>query len=408
MKVNLILAVLVVVALLVAALVYFGGREPEPTTPNVALPTEGTLELLVIGIDGMEPSIARALMEEGRMPNLAALIESGAYGEFENFGKLADPRVVWTSLVTGMEPENQGIGSKREHRGKMVDLPLLSTSRTVDTVWTMLSSSGRSVAVLGWPGSWPAEELNGVVAGPYTQYVLERRHDGDLAEGITPASVRERLDALYMDSIDVKRADLAKFVDLDSRLGLESLIGQNYITLATAVAGDKSMRDIAMSVMDDPGVSNLMIYNDGVNKVSQRFWHYKSPESIDGAAMGEDARRTLAEQSEALGEVLERYYVWADELIGEYMSLVGENGTIALISDHGYEGVKVDRSGMPRIGFDMHSRRGFFVMSGPRVKSGVTAEEVDLIDVAPTIMEAAGLQPQGKLDGSAHGEILNG
>lgn len=407
MKVNLILAAVVVVAVLAAALIYFGGREPERAAPTVALPTDGTLDLLVFGIDGMEPSIARPLMEEGRMPNLAALMENGAYGEFENFGKLADSRIVWTSLVTGMKPENQGIGSKREHRGKMADVAPLSTNRTVDTIWTLLSSGGHSVAVLGWPGSWPAEELDGVVAGPYTQYVLERRHDGDLNEGISPAESWARLDPLYRNADDVKRADLAEFVDLDSRLGLESLIGQNYITLATSVAGDASMRDIARSVVDDPGVSNLMVYNDGVNKVSQRFWHYMFPESMLGADMGDDARKTLEEQSEALGEVLERYYVWTDGLLGEYMSMVREGGTVVLLSDHGYEGVKVDRSGMPRIGFDMHSRIGFFVMAGPRVRPGATAADVDLIDLAPTIMQAAGLELPDGLDGSVRGELLN-
>ena len=407
MKLNIVLVVLLIIAAAAAAIVYFGGSPSESPEPPVAVATEGTLDLLVFGVEGLEPTIAEALMDEGRMPNLSALMESGAYGEFDNFGKIKDPKIVWTSLVTGMKPENQGLGSKRVHRERIVDVALLSTNRTVDTIWTLLAADGSSVAVLGWPGTWPAEEIDGgVVAGPYTQYVLERAHNHRHADGISPDSAVEQLDPLYITEDAIKRADLSEFVNLDSRLGLEGLVGQNYVSLANAMANDTSMRSLVLSVINDPGVRNVLVYDNALNNVTQRYWHYMKPECLDDAAMGDEARAVLKSQAEALGETLERYYEHTDELLGSYMKMVADGGTVVLVVDHGYEGVKIDRSGVPRVGFDMHSRRGFFVMAGPRVRQGVRADEGDLIDVAPTIMEAAGIKLPSSLDGRVHEEIL--
>jgi arylsulfatase A-like enzyme len=120
----------------------------------------------------------------------------------------------------------------------------------------------------------------------------------------------------------------------------------------------------------------------------------------------EDAKRFLMGQIEALGETVELYYDFVDELVGELIDLSGEGGTVVLVTDHGYSGIPLDSAGMPLIGTHMHSDQGLWIAAGPRVASGATADRGRVIDVAPTIMAAAGMQVPNTLDGRAHEEVI--
>jgi arylsulfatase A-like enzyme len=79
---------------------------------------------------------------------------------------------------------------------------------------------------------------------------------------------------------------------------------------------------------------------------------------------------------------------------------------VAVITDHGYAGIPLNAAGKPLIGTNMHSEEGMWIVSSPRVKAGATARHGDLIDVAPTIMAAAGVEIPGELDGEAHMEVI--
>ena len=75
------------------------------------------------------------------------------------------------------------------------------------------------------------------------------------------------------------------------------------------------------------------------------------------------------------------------------------------MTDHGYAGLEVDATGRPRIGLEMHSERGLWVVAGPRVVPGSRAEAA-LFDAAPTIMAAAGIPVPDDLDGIVRREML--
>lgn len=408
MRVEKILIALVVVVLIITVVIAVfkvTGGEGEPTA--IVVPEAGELSLVVIGIQGLEASMVERLTADGRLPNLARLIAGGATGSYATLGRNVDARIVWTSLVTGMLPENQGIGGKKlSRRGEMVDAPLVPRSRTVGTLWTFLTDAGEKSGVLGWPGTWPVEEIDGVMVGPYSTYILERKHGGAQTDAIHPPSWYERLDPLVLDQTDFTRRDLSRFVDLDSTMGLEALVGQNYIALATAYAADRSVVDLANAVAVQGGVRDLFVCLAGTDVVSQRFWHYMETEAIEQLDVGESERRLLQRQIEALGETVERYYDHVDELVGELARLTGDAGTVAVITDHGYAGIPLNAAGKPMIGTNMHSEEGMWIVSGPRVKTGATARHGGLIDVAPTIMAAAGVEIPGELDGEAHMEVI--
>jgi hypothetical protein len=274
-------------------------------------------------------------------------------------------------------------------------------------VWTLLGKQGESCAVLGWPGTWPVEDFGGLMVGPHATYVLERVHGGDLSHGVSPVSIRPELDPLIHGRDAVTRRDLARFINQDSWLGLEALMGQNYIALADAYTADRSMTDVALRVAADPGAENLFVCLTGSDIVAQRFWHYMDTEAIMKLEVEEDERLLLERQIEALGHTIELYYDFVDELIGELIALTGDATTVAVFTDHGYSGIPFYDTGLPKIGAHMHSEEGFWVMAGPRVSAGARAERGGLLDFAATFMSASSIPLPDVTEGRVHEEVLS-
>lgn len=407
MKTDRLLFVLTVVVLAAAAAVFVAKRAPAPDEPADVTGVPGSLSLLVVGVESLDLSIVERLSAEGRLPNITSLMERGAFVDFDTFGREVDRRISWTSLVTGVTPERQGIGGMKVGiRGDIVPAPLVPKSRTVGTLWTALSDSGVSVGLIGWFGSWPVEQLNGVVVAPYMTYFLERRHNGPPERQLYPLALSGVVDPLIVTPEVYSRRDLARFVDEDCWLGLEALIGKAYLDLATAYAGDTSTRDLALAFTSDPGVEAEFVLLPGVELVSQRFWHMAHPEQMDTARLTESVLEQVNAQVEALGGVIDLYYETVDEILGELLDLAAEDATVALVSDHGYVGLRYGANGQPLLGANMHNETGFWVLRGPTVKEGVRVSGLELLDFAPTVAAAAGITLEGEIDGATCREIL--
>src|SRR5712691_353045 len=85
------------------------------------------MRLLILGIDGMDPQLLRQYMNEGKMPNFAAL---AARGSFLNLQTSTPPQspVAWANLITGMNPGGHGIFDFI-HRDPATLTPFFSTSQ---------------------------------------------------------------------------------------------------------------------------------------------------------------------------------------------------------------------------------------------------------------------------------------
>jgi hypothetical protein len=375
--------------------------------PAATPDASGTLSLVVVGIEGLEISILERLSAEGRTPNLTRLMTEGSTAEFANLGRHTDRRITWTSLVTGVSPENQGVGGTIvSHRGDVVDAPLMPEYRTVGTIWTALSDAGSGVAVLSWPGTWPVEPVGGVMIGPYEHYYLERAHQGNPLEAIYPIDRHEELDPLILGDGTHTRADLARFLNLGTRLGFEALIGMSYETLDVAVAGDRSMVAVSRHLATDPSIENLFVCLDGLEDVSQRFWHYSQTDVLEWEKLDDVTRRLLEGQVETLGTTIDRYYEFVDELVGELEELVAEDGVFVVVTDHGYDGLWINERGKLMIQQEMYSESGLWIMRGPRVARGARIDGGGLLDFAPTVMEAAGIPVPEVVEGTPRVEAL--
>lgn len=86
-------------------------------------------QVIVLGFDGMDYGLVRRLMEEGRLPNLRRLAETG---QFQPLATAVPPQspVAWSNFITGMDSGGHGIFDFM-HRWPETMLPYLSTGRVL-------------------------------------------------------------------------------------------------------------------------------------------------------------------------------------------------------------------------------------------------------------------------------------
>lgn len=124
-------------------------------------------KVVVLGIDGMDYSVVRRLIDEGRLPNLARMQQSGSFGPLQTSVPPQSP-VAWSDFITGMDSGGHGIFDFL-HRDPETMFPYLSTSQAVGAERTMkigdyqIPLEGGHVELLrkGEP-FWEVLERNGI------------------------------------------------------------------------------------------------------------------------------------------------------------------------------------------------------------------------------------------------------
>ncbi len=76
--------------------------------PALVRPRSRTRSVIMLGIDGMDPSLVRHLMEQGRLPNCRRLAEAGCFTPLGTTDPPQSP-VAWSSVISGTNPGGHGI-----------------------------------------------------------------------------------------------------------------------------------------------------------------------------------------------------------------------------------------------------------------------------------------------------------
>lgn len=120
-----------------------------------------TDKVLVLGVDGFEPSLAKHFMKEGRMPALQQFVDKGSAREdLVLLG--AVPTVtppMWTTLSTGAYPATHGIISFFNPHPEKIGTSIYALDSRMclaEPFWNVAAEAGKNTLVWHWPGSsWP-------------------------------------------------------------------------------------------------------------------------------------------------------------------------------------------------------------------------------------------------------------
>lgn len=264
--------------------------------------------VILMGVDGAEWTVIEALWKDGRLPNLHRLAGRGVTSHLETaYGKSP---VIWTTIATGLRPEDHGIEAFFEEvNGERI--PVTSTTRRAPALWDMLTQRGRSVAVLGWWASWPAETVDGpVVSDRAARRSLDRR--------VSPPELEPEIDR-RLDRIEAWEDE--RFYPL------------RQADLGPAAEQDALIEDLAPE-MAAGGYDLLMLYLRQVDLMSHRYWKFWQPEPY---ADLEPFRSFSAEELERQRDWLPATYERVDRVLGRLVE-AAPSANIFVVSDHGFRG----------------------------------------------------------------------
>jgi predicted AlkP superfamily phosphohydrolase/phosphomutase/Flp pilus assembly protein TadD len=362
--------------------------------------------VVVLGIDGMDPETIDLLMSEGKLPNFARMRRDGAYGRLQSMHPLLSP-VIWTTIATGKTPDHHGIGhftAVNQTTGEQ--LPVTAHMRKVKALWNMFSDAGRKVAVVGWWATWPAENVNGFVVSDHTCYHFLFRQGQDAAQGgggITyPPELLDRIKPLIRRPSDVTAEEAARYIDvtpaeLSRPFDFDDDVGHFKWALATA----DSYRKISLRLWQEERPAVLFTYIEGVDSTSHLFGHLFRAQGFSGE---------LLAQQKKFGRAVEQMYLYADQVVGEHLKALGKDGTLLVLSDHGFQlgTLQEDPSktrDMRRVSERFHREHGILYLYGHHVKRG-RLDEAKILDVAPTVLALAGMRPARDMPGRVLVEAL--
>ncbi len=147
-----------------------------------------TKRVIIVGLDGLDPGLAAQYMQEGKLPNLSKISNTGTFRKLQTTLPPISP-VAWSTFITGVDPSRHNIfdflnrdlrtylpelsstkietGSRRNLSIGKYSIPLGKASvkllRKGKPFWTQMDKYGISSAIIRVPITYPPEKLNGVL-----------------------------------------------------------------------------------------------------------------------------------------------------------------------------------------------------------------------------------------------------
>jgi len=369
------------------------GREPERITTSrlpVVERDAGIPKILLIGWDGATWTVMNRLLDAGAMPNTRRLTERGTFGNLKSPSGTVSADI-WTRIYTGKDKSKHGIYGFDYYRVPGLSRPIvppwrglgvarllsfLRRERWIETVianrtlcratpvWRIMNDMGRTAGVVGPLISWPAEAVE-----PF----LISSTAGDIAE-------RVREDA----------TDLEAF--LGSDLYYPSNLDDDIVSSILKAARWRDEVGVPLYRTYRPDF--FTIYFEEPDRTQHFRWKWMEPRYYSGVTEEDLAR---------YGGAIEREYVLADSLLGEFLRIAGDSTTILVTSDHGFS--PTYRGGPQQAGH-YGGPDGILIAAGPAVRQGARLIDAHVRDIAPTLLALGGLPVADDMDGRVLVEII--
>lgn len=281
--------------------------------------------VVVFGIDGASWEIVMPLVKAGLMPNLGALMEKGAYGNFRTVGPPLSS-AIWTDMATGKDRLKHGItGNVVVQEGEYLALPPRSYQRKVPAVWNILSQAEKKVAVANWRVTYPPEEVNGVIASMLIFQEEGKVYPPSLEGQIMKITKPQRLQKDQPTERKIEPAEKGPRQIADDFLADLAIEGSVFTFLPQTDEYDF-----------------YAYYTHVTDAVQHLFWKFREPERFQGG-LWEYAEEKWIPSAENIAQFkgfIDDVHIKVDEILGEVIEKVGGDPVVVVVSDHGQKPAK--------------------------------------------------------------------
>ncbi len=355
-------------------------------------------KVLLIGWDAADWTILGPLLEQGRMPAFADLLQRGASGKISTLRPILSP-MLWNSIATGKRPDLHGIYGFVEPRPDGSGIrPVSSTSRKCKVVWNILSQNGLKSIVVNWFASFPAEPIDGVIVTDRfcTQSLRPPTNREVGAAMVHPGELASELAELIVSPAELDAETILSFIPAGGKVDQQN--DDRVQKLARLVAKTATIQAAACKLMREQPWDFMAVYFDAIDHFGHTFMPYHPP-ALDGIDPID---------AEVYGPCITGCYQFHDMMLGAMLEYAGPDTTVILVSDHGFhsEGQRPGTNGY-QDPVSWHRPYGVVATAGPGIKPGEKMLGVSLLDVTPTVLALLGLPVGADMDGRPWIEVFD-
>jgi len=373
----------------------------------------------VIAIDAASLDLITHATAEGRLPNFGRILDAGAVRHLATLNPTS-AEAVWAAVATGKLPQKNGVRSSAiyqlaggreavqllpdycfahglERFGFLMEQGHTSATFRTRTLWSILSTEGFTVGVVGWPLTQPAPVVRGYVVGDTYHRVALTAFGLDEPSAIYPPELQVQALAAMDDAINEAPAVVAASM---GGAGHSSSEARHEMPARTDRIYDRIAGVLARA---RPAQVTLTRYQS-LDPIGHYFLRYALPAEF-GDVTDEDRRR--------LGPVLERHYAAIDDAIGGAMARLGPDDLLIVVSGYGMEPLGFGKRLIERVigepgisGTHEAAPDGFLLAYGAPVARGRQQARASVVDVAPTILYFLGLPLGRDMDGYARTDLF--
>ena len=259
----------------------------------------------VFGLDGVTFDLLQPWLDEGRLPNLARLLDEGIQGPLRS----TIPPVsasAWASFATGTNPGQHGLVDFTYPIPDGYEIQITNgRTRAVPALWDIIGSAGGNVGVVSMPMTYPPQPLNGFMLCSFLTPSAESRYTypDDLQEEIT-----EKCGAYPLHMSEKGRGqDPRKFIKAVKQMEIDRA------------------RAVAYLMQNKPWDLFLYVF-ETTDNLQHEVWHL-----LDETHPQYDPQMAAM----VLPDILD-YYETVDRLLGELLALVPDDALKVVLSDHGF------------------------------------------------------------------------
>ena len=259
------------------------------------------------------------------------------------------------------------------------------------TLWEILSSFNKRVAVVGWWATWPAYMINGYLVTSHVGLHGERREQGkgsnNFLKTLPDLTYPDQLIDEIIPMYTPKEQLIPDFGRRFFEMGQCGCIGsrQEKIVLERFWQ-DTFFSDIGQYLLDSKEKFDLFaIYFRGTDTMSHQFIGFAEDEEL----LKQECAGKPGCDLDRIHNALFNYYSYIDTQIGEIVKRSDRNTIFFVVTDHGE--FAVGRKGT-------HKNNGFVISAGPGVRK-YNYKHASVLDIAPTILYLLDLPVAQDMDG---------
>lgn len=335
--------------------------------------------MLVIGWDAADWQVINPLIEEGKMPTLAKLVEQGVSGNIATLNPPLSP-MLWTSIATGKRAYDHGIHGFAEFNKDTQSVePIKGTSRKIKAFWNILNEAELRTNIINWWPSHPAEKVNGIsVSNFFHQGAPKYGEEWPLDEAcIYPPEWRDIYNELRLHPGELTLAHIWPFIPEAHKLNPEK--DKVLKPLIRVLAHCSSIHNVVTHALENTEWDLTAVYFEAIDHFSHLAMKFHPPRQEE---IPED-------EYEFYKGIVEAAYRFHDMMLERLLELVGKDCHIILLSDHGFQSGGQRVVELPNVSAAPaleHRRYGVFIAHGTSFGSDKEIYGASLLDIMPTIL----------------------